>query len=390
MIPVAEALDRLFALVAAPGVEVVPLVQAAGRVLAADAVSSREQPPFAASAMDGFAVTAADARPGTMLRVIGESAAGRRFTGAVTAGHAVRIFTGAPVPEGTGMVVLQEDVARAGDSITLGTSLGEGNNIRPAGTDFVCGARLTAPRRLRPAEIALLAAMNTAEVPVFRAPRVAVLATGDELVPPGRQPGPDQIIASNSYGLLAMLRAEGALARLLPIAGDSMESLAQGFALAEGADLLVTIGGASVGDHDLVARAAAAAGFAMDFHKVAMRPGKPLMAGQRRGQILLGLPGNPVSSLVCGTVFLTPLIRAMQGLPAQAMPREGMRLAAALGPNGPREHYLRARITADGVLPMPRQDSSLLSVLADADALIVQAPDDPGASPGEMVQILRI
>ncbi len=390
MISVAAALDRLFALVPAPAVEVVALAQAAGRVLAADAVSRRDQPPFTASAMDGYAVTAPDARPGAVLQVIGEAAAGRRFAGTLLPGQAVRIFTGAPVPDGAGMVVLQEDVTRTADRITLGANLGEGTNIRPAGGDFAIGARLTAPRRLRPAEIALLAAMNLAEVPVFRSPEVAILATGDELVTPGRQPGPDQIIASNSYGLMAMLRAEGVRARLLPIASDRMESLAQGFALAEGADLLVTIGGASVGDHDLVARAAELAGFGMDFHKVAMRPGKPLMAGRRPGQILLGLPGNPVSSMVCGTVFLTPLIRALQGLPAAPIPREAMRLAAALAPNGPREHYLRARITAGGVLPLPRQDSSLLSVLANADALIVQEPGDPGAEAGATVQILRL
>lgn len=390
MISVAEALDRLFALAVPPGTEDVALTAAAGRVLAADAVARRDQPPFAASAMDGYAVAAADARPGAVLRVTGESAAGRGWAGGLAAGEAIRIFTGAPVPQGTGMVVLQEDVTRDGDRITLGNRLGEGTNIRPAGGDFASGMRLAAPRRLRPADIALLAAMNVARVTVARAPDVAIIATGDELVPPGGDPGPDQIIASNAYGLHALLRAEGARPRLLPIAADRMESLAQAFALAGDADLILTIGGASVGDHDLVADAARAAGMEMAFHKVAMRPGKPLMAGGMGARRLLGLPGNPVSAMICGTVFLAPLIRAMQGLPARPMAREAMPLAAALGPNGPREHYLRAAIGPDGVTPLPRQDSSLLTVLAGADALIVQPPLDPGRPEGAPVDVIRL
>lgn len=390
MIPVAAALDALFALVTPVGTETVPLSQAAGRVLRADAVSRRDQPPFAASAMDGYAIRRDDAVAGKVLKVIGESAAGHGFTGQIGAGEALRIFTGAPVPAGADFVALQEDVTRAGDQITLGTTLGENPNIRPRGNDFTLGATLTAPRLLRPADIALLAAMNIAEVTVARRPDVAIIATGDELLPPGAECGPDQIIASNAYGLQAMLRQAGAQASILPIAQDRMEALAQSFALAEGADLVVTIGGASVGDHDLVAPAARAAGFGTAFHKVAMRPGKPLMAGKREGQLMLGLPGNPVSSMVCGSIFMLPLLRAMQGLAPAPAPRQMMPLACDLPANGPREHYQRARMTPQGVVLFDRQDSSLLSVLADADVLVVQPPHHPGARSGEMITVVPL
>lgn len=390
MIPVAEALAALLAGAGPTGTEDVPLTAAAGRVMVRDAFATRAQPPFAASAMDGYALRAADAAPGAVLTVTGESAAGHGWSSTVAPGEATRIFTGAPVPAGADAVVIQEDVVRTGDRITLRAAATAGENIRPAGNDFAAGARLTAPRRLRPADVALLAAMNIARVRVARAPAVALIATGDELVVPGGAPGPEQIPASNAYGLHAMLMAEGARPRLLPLVPDRMEALAQAFALAAEADLVVTIGGASVGDHDLVARAAQAAGFALSFHKVAMRPGKPLMAGLRGAQRLLGLPGNPVSAMVCGTVFMVPLVRAMQGLPAGPMPRRTATLAAPLPANGPREHYLRARHGAEGVIPLPRQDSSLLTVLAEADCLIVQPAGDPGHPAGAPVAVIDL
>jgi molybdopterin molybdotransferase len=392
MITVAEALTRLFGLVAPLETEDVPLVFALGRVLARPVTAMRDQPPFAASAMDGYAVRAADARPGAHLAVTASSAAGLRATQTVSPSTAIRIFTGAPVPVGADLVVLQEDVTVQGDTIILTDRVDSrpAANIRPSGNDFSAGATLAAPRRLTPADIALAAAMGHARLPVTRAPDVALIATGNELVVPGETPGPDQITASNTYGLHALLTALGARPRLLPIARDDLASLAQSFALARAADLVVTIGGASVGDHDLVARAAAEAGMQPTFHKVAMRPGKPLMAGSLAGTALLGLPGNPVSAMVCGHVFMAPVVRSLQGLPATPAPRRPATLAADLPPNGPREHYLRARRDSAGVVPFIRQDSSLLSLLAEADCLIVQPPNDPGRPTGAMVEIIEI
>jgi molybdopterin molybdotransferase len=392
MITVTEALSHLFALVSPLDTEDVPLTAALGRVLACPLTAHRDQPPFAASAMDGYALRATDAHPGARLTVMAESAAGQRADTSLTPGTAIRIFTGAPMPDGADLVVIQEDVTRDGPHITLGprADFTPGANIRRKGNDFHAGATFTAPRRLTPADIALLAAMGHARLPVTRRPEVALIATGNELVPPGESPGPDQITASNSYGLHALLTQLGAAPRLLPIARDDMDSLAQTLALAEGADLVITIGGASVGDHDLVARALSAAGMAPSFHKVAMRPGKPLMAGKLRDAALLGLPGNPVSAMVCGHVFMAPMIRALQGLPAAPAPRTTAPLATALPANGPREHYLRARRTSAGVEPFARQDSSLLTLLSEADCLIVQPPGDPARAPGTSVEILEL
>lgn len=390
MITVSEALDALFSLVSAGPVEEVPLAQAAGRVLARDAVARRSQPPFPASAMDGYAVPEAHAAPGAQFRVIGESAAGHRFEGSLAEGETVRIFTGAPVPEGAARVILQEDVTREGDRITLGDGLSPGPHIRPAGADFTEGFRLTAPRRLTARDVALLAAMNVPSVPVHVRPEVALIATGDELALPGDAPGPDQIIASNSYGLQAQLRELGALPRMLPVARDTRESLTTAFELAEGADLIVTIGGASVGDHDIVAPVAEAMGMRQSFYKVAMRPGKPLMAGRMGEAAMIGLPGNPVSAMVCGHVFLAPVIRVMLGLPAAPAPRLSLPLSAPLAANGPREHYMRARISEGAVAAFDSQDSSLLSVLSDSDALIVRPPDDTARAEGEPVEVIAL
>ncbi|MBT9384472.1 molybdopterin molybdotransferase MoeA [Pseudooceanicola sp. CBS1P-1] len=388
MIAVAEALEALFALARPLGRETIDLRDACGRVLAEDAVAQRDQPPFDGSAMDGYAVRAEDAVPGKVLTVIGESAAGHRYHGAVGPGEAVRIFTGAPVPEGAGHVVIQEDVERDGDRITLTDRLGKGTNIRPAGGDFRVGDRLSAPRRLTPRDVALLASMNIPRVCVARAPKVALISTGDELVLPGDTPGPDQIIVSNTFGLDALFRQAGALPRMLPIARDSRESLIATFDQARDADLIVTIGGASVGDHDLVGRVAAELGLDQSFYKVAMRPGKPLMAGRMGadGPMMIGLPGNPVSAMVCGTIFVAPVLEAMQGLKVTAAPRRIARLAHDLPANGPREHYMRARVEGDRIEIFPSQDSSLLTLLAEANALAVRAPGAPAATPGDPVE----
>lgn len=390
MITVAQALEHLFSLTAPMEIEDIPLRFAAGRVLARDVAALRTQPPFAASSMDGYAMRRAEVEPDAMFKVVGEAAAGHRYTGTLNAGQAVRIFTGAPVPEGADFVVIQEDVTRRGDLITLGHKIEDKDNIRPAGGDFNTGQTVSAPLRLRPADIALLAAMNIASVPVFRKPVVAIMATGDELVQPGEVPGPDQIIASNTYGLAAQLDSLGAQTRLTPIARDDAASLQRAFELAQGSDLVITIGGASVGDHDLVAPVAAAMGMEQSFYKVAMRPGKPLMAGRLKGAAMVGLPGNPVSALVCGTIFVAPMINAMLGLGHFPAPRRSVPLATDMPANGPREHYMRAIATQDGVSPAHRQDSSLLTVLAHANALLVRPPSDPARPAGTLVDVIDL
>jgi molybdopterin molybdotransferase len=394
MISVSEAQARLIGLFAPLGTETVGVEAAAGRVLAEDAVARRTQPPFASSAMDGYAVRAADARPGARLRVIGEVPAGRGFAGQVGAGEAVRIFTGAPVPEGADSVVIQEDTERAGDAVVLREAADLGENIRPAGVDFAAGATVAAPRRLTGRDAALLAAMNVSQVTVARRPVIAIIPTGEELVMPGEEPGPAQIVASNHFALRAAFEARGAEVRVLPIARDTTDSLSASFALADGADAIVTLGGASVGDYDIVQDTALAEGLQLDFYKVAMRPGKPLMAGRLRGIPLVGLPGNPVSAVVCGQIFLLPAIDRMLGLDAAPAPGGRARLDEAIGRNGPRQHYMRARVApgADGwtCTPFARQDSSLLSVLAEANALMVRPPDDPAQEIGAIVEFVWI
>ena len=393
MISVEEALARVLALAPAePEPRTVPLREASGRVLVRDAVAGLTQPPFPASAMDGYAIRDADHRPGAVLSVGGTSAAGHSFTGEVGPGEAVRIFTGAPVPRGAERVVLQEDVTDMDGRITLGPRIGTARHVRPAGQDFRQGDRLAAPRLLSPRDLALVAAMNLAEVTVARRPVVAILPTGDELVMPGEAPRPDQIVASNVFGLAAMAEAAGAEARLLPIARDSRESLTFAFGLAEDADLILSVGGASVGDHDLVGPVSLDLGFERAFWSVAMRPGKPLMAGRRGRTVLLGLPGNPVSAIVCAHLFMRPLIAAMQGLPHRPDPVVRAELLAPVAANGPRAHYLRARFDRGrtAVHPFDRQDSALLSVLAEADALIVLPPGAAALVPGQIVDCLAL
>ena len=390
MISVEQALELALNLVAPLPHEDIPLAQALGRVLARPVVARRDQPPFSSSAMDGYAVRAADTGAGAKLAVIGTSAAGHGFEGPLNANQAARIFTGAPVPAGADTVVIQEDVTRTGDVITLQGACQANQHIRAIGSDFTSGDKIAAPRRLSANDLALLAAMNIATVPVTRAPVVALIATGDELVMPGQTPGPDQIIASNNFGLMALADQIGAKARLLPIARDSVSSLTNVLGLAADADLIVTIGGASVGDHDLVASVAADLGLERAFYKVAMRPGKPLMAGRLGDAVLLGLPGNPVSSMVCGHVFMLPMLHKMLGLGAQAAPRATAKLAAPLPANGARAHYMRARISDGQITPAKRQDSALLSVLADANALLIRPVNDPARDIGETVEFIAI
>ena len=394
LIPVSEALDAIFELVSPTGTEQVLLENAHGRVLAEPLQATRAQPPFASSAMDGYAVRSGDAVAGATLDLIGEAAAGHGYSGPVGTGQAVRIFTGAPVPEGADRVVIQENTTRDGSRVTLTEVPDDGGNIRPSGSDFGIGDAVEAPRRLNPRDLALLASMNHPAAPVHRKPVVAIIATGDELVMPGESPSPDQIIASNSFGIKAICEAEGAEVRLLPIARDNAASLETVLGLAEGADLIVTIGGASVGDHDIVAQVAGDMGLERSFYKVAMRPGKPLMSGRIRDSVLIGLPGNPVSSMVCTHIFIIPALRAMQGLPARARQRHQATLAHALGSNGPREHYMRATLSQAAGTPQidakSRQDSSLLTVLAEANCLMIRPPNDPPRQTGETVDYLPL
>lgn len=392
MISVEEALERALALVSPLEAETVALAEACGRFMCVPAVARRDQPPFAASAMDGYAL-AGDPVAGDRFTLIGEAGAGHAYAGRIGPGEAVRIFTGAPVPEGATRVVIQEDVLAEGGSIRVQPGADSGTHIRPAGQDFRVGDSLP-PRRLRPNDLALLAAMNIAEVPVTRRPVLALVATGDELVMPGETPRDDQIIASNSFALKAMAEAEGAEVRLLPIARDTEAELRTVLELAAGADIVVTIGGASVGDHDLVGKVAGEMGLERAFYKVAMRPGKPLIAGRLNGRPMLGLPGNPVSSIVCAHLFLLPMLRALSGLPAAAPPRRRALLAEALTPNGPRAHYMRARLTpTDGmpeIAPFPQQDSALLRILTEADALLIRPPGDAARAAGETVDYLPL
>jgi molybdopterin molybdotransferase len=339
--------------------------------------------------MDGYA-TCGDT---TSFDVVGEASAGHAWQGELTAGRAIRIFTGAPVPIGADRVVIQEDVTRTGHQITLSANADRSNHIRAKGQDFRAGDVLS-PRLLRPSDIALLAAMNLAEVSVIRRPVVALIATGDELVMPGERPRDDQIIASNSFALKAMVEAAGGAARLLPIARDTEASLTKVFELAADADLIVTIGGASVGDHDLVGKVAAGLGMERAFYKIAMRPGKPLMAGKLNGIPMLGLPGNPVSSIVCGHIFMLPMLRVLQGQPAKGPQMHSAILTEDLPANGPRAHYMRAKLqTSKGqttITPFQAQDSALLSVLSQADALLLRPVGDGPRTAGDIVEYLPI
>ena len=387
MISVTEALERVLALAHPLPEEMVPLTEAAGRWLAAPVTARLTQPPFDASAMDGYAIQG-PAPAGAAFTVIGAAGAGHAFAGSLHPGEALRIFTGAPIPPGATHVALQEDVIRDGNRIML-TAATEKSNIRPCGDDFDTGHIVT-PRRIRPQDLAVMAAMNLAYLPLRRRPEVAILTTGDELIMPGETPRPDQIVASNGFAIKALVEQTGGIARLLPITRDTEASLRAAFTLAEGADVVVTIGGASVGDHDIVARLAPDLGLELAFHKIAMRPGKPLIAGVFRGAPLLGLPGNPVSAFTCAHLFLLPLLRAMQGDPAPAPRMQHAQLACDTGPTGPRTHYMRAQVENGRITPCARQDSALLSVLCEANALLLRPLGDGPRQAGEEVTYLPV
>jgi molybdopterin molybdotransferase len=397
--PVSDALAAVLAGAEPLAEETVALDAAFHRVLARDVAARRTQPPEAMSAMDGYAVRAADAaKVDATLNVIGEVTAGRPFAGSVGTGEAVRIFTGGVVPDGADAVVIQEDTVADGKRITIKEAAVTGRHIRPSGVDFSEGDLLLRKgARLTERDLALAAAMNHPHLPVRRRPKVAILATGDELVMPGTAPDHGQIVYSNGYALHALARSEGADTVDLGIAADTLEATTAGIRRAResGADILITTGGASVGDHDLVQQALRTAGTSMAFWKIAIRPGKPMMNGRLGPMRVIGLPGNPVSSYVCGFLFMVPLIRALSGRQVIHHRRERAVLGRDVGANDVREDYLRARLEErdDGALvavPVNHQDSSLLANLAAAQVLLVRAPFAPKAEAGSPCEVLRL
>ena len=400
LLPVSEALAKILA-AASPiaDIETLPLAAAFGRTLARDLVSTRTQPPFDVSAMDGYALRAADvATPEKRVLLSGESAAGRGFAGEVKPGECVRIFTGAPIPKGADTILIQEDATIEGAIIGAREPLRVGQHIRIAGVDFREGEiGLKAGVRLGPAELALAAAMNHPTAPVTRRPRVAILATGDELVMPGETPGPDQIVCSNPFAVASYVEGAGGEPIDLGIAGDQFSELERGISRAKEAkaDILVTLGGASVGDHDLVQSALTKEGMELGFWRIAMRPGKPLIHGRLGEMHIMGLPGNPVSSIVCGMLYLQPLVRALCGDPnAGDLPFEAATLGRDLPANDMREDYLRATLAPGDGLPVASpcdsQDSSLLSVLSAADCLLIRPPHAEKGGKGARCTILRL
>jgi molybdopterin molybdotransferase len=397
MISVEEARARLLEPLKPLGAEQVAISEAVGRVLSEDVAARRTQPPWPVSAMDGYAVRAADVtRVPVTLTVVGSVPAGQAYDGIVGRGEAVRIFTGAPMPEGADTVIIQEDTERRGVAVEMREAPSPGQNVRPAGLDFREGdLGLPAGRRLTARDIGLAAAMNRPWLMVHRKPRIAILPTGDEVVMPGDPVGPHQIVSSNGLALAALITQCGGLPLQLPIAPDRADALQRIAEAAVGADLLVTTGGASVGEHDLVRDALGASGLSLDFWKIAMRPGKPLMVGRYRETPMIGLPGNPVSSLVCALLFLKPALERLSGLAAAAAPPLRARLASPLPANDRRQDYLRATLTrtADGALEVQaflKQDSSMMSLLAKSDCLVMRPPHAPAAPAGTSVEIVPL
>lgn len=395
VLSVAEARARILAPLRPTPAEIVALSDAWGRVTAAALTARLTMPPAAVSSMDGYALRAADGQLGAVLQVVGSAPAGHPYAGQAGPGQAVRLFTGSVVPPGADSVIIQEDVRAEADRITLGVAVQPGQHIRPAGLDFSAGDELApAGIRLGARTIGLAAAGNHAWAAVHRRPRIGILATGDEIGLPGDPIGPGGIVSSNAHALAGLVRAGGGEPMLLPIARDSLAALAGAVRHLSGLDMLVTTGGASVGEHDLV-RDGLGPDFALGFWRIAMRPGKPLLSGTLGGIPVLGLPGNPVSALVCAVLFLWPALARLSGLPGAALPLTPLPLGTDLPANDHREDYLRAALRpgpdgAELVMPFPRQDSSMMRTLAQADALVMRPPNASAIQAGALVSILRL
>jgi molybdopterin molybdotransferase len=399
LLPVEEARARILAGLSPLPAETVRLADALGRTLNRSLAARRSQPPWDCSAMDGYALRAADASaPGAKLRVVGESAAGRGYAGRLDLGETARIFTGAPMPEGADAVLMQEDASRDGDLVTFSEAAIVGRHIRRAGLDFSAGeVMLEAGRRLGARDLALAASLGHGEVEASRKPRVAILATGDELVSAGEIPGPDQIVASNALAIAGVVTSEGAEPIDLGIAPDAHAAIVSAIqrAIAAEADILVTLGGASVGDHDLVQPALKEAGIELDFWRIAMRPGKPMMAGRRGAMLALGLPGNPVSSIVCALLFLAPALRKLSGRSDVEPVLTPAKLGRDMPANDHREDYVRAALTYDSqgvavATAFGRQDSSMLRSLADAECLLMRPAHAASAKAGDPCRIMAL
>lgn len=399
LLPLGDALARMVNALVPLHPVALPLIEADGCVLAENCISKRTQPPFDVSAMDGYAIPDKPST-GQTYQVIGEVPAGGQFEGNIIAGQAVRIFTGAPVPDGAIHVVIQEDVERVNDVITISDRVGGGGNIRPKGGDFSTDdVLIEAGAKLTPQHIALAASGNHESLLVHPRAKIAILMNGDELVLPGPNAPGDAIIASNGYGLAALAKRMRGEVVMLDLATDSMAAIAGSIASAEtkGADILVTIGGSSVGDYDLMRPALIEAGYTLDFPKVALRPGKPTVFGhkvgrEKAGHYVLGLPGNPVSSMVSAMIFLRPLIDHLSGERGQdLLPLDDAVLGADLPANGPRAHFMRAEKSEDGrYVPISSQDSSLMRRLASADALIFHAANAPALNAGDPCKIMQL
>lgn len=398
LMPVEDALNAILKDASPLGEELVALDDALHRVLAQDIAARRTQPPQAMSAMDGYAVRAGDASPGARLKVIGEVAAGRPFNRAIGVGEAARIFTGGVVPDGADAIVIQEDTVRHGDVVIVNEAAKANRHIRAAGIDFREGDVLLKRGRLViDRDLSLAASMNYTHLPVRRRPKIALLATGDELVMPGSFPGPGQIVYSNGYGIRALARSEGAETIDLGIAADTVEATTAAIRQARdlGVDILVTTGGASVGDHDVVKRSLETEGTTIAFWKIALRPGKPMMHGRLGAMRVIGLPGNPVSSYVCAFLFLVPLLRALLGRSDVHHERHRAVLGRDLPANDAREEYMRVHlgIGDNGVTiatPVTQQDSSLSAHLSAANGLVIRPPHAPAAAQGSPCVILKL
>lgn len=395
MLDVATARARILENLPFCGPETVALTAACGRVLAQDVSARRANPPVCVSAMDGYAVQAADAQAGATLQIIDEAPAGRPSTRTLAPGECIRLYTGSQIPAGADSIVIQENTQRTGQQVMLTQAATTGQFIRRQGQDFAQGAvLLTAGTRLGPRDIGLAAAGGLVWLPVSRRPRVGILATGDEILLPGDPAPPDGIFNSAAFMLAALLTQEGADATVLPVARDNATSLSNAFAYAHNLDMLVTIGGASMGTYDLVRTTLEAAGLVQNFWKIAMRPGKPLMSGTLNGMPVLGLPGNPVAALVCGMVFVLPALHKLMGLPvADTLETQAAVLGADVRENDQRLDFLRAKLHTDSngqriATPFARQDSAQLSILAQSQALVIRAPHAPAEKAGAPCRII--